>query len=388
MEEFVDEDKNIPGDLRTARILTEIANTVSPFIRLTFDCPSLHTDGAMPLLDLAISVQNNKVDFRFYRKEMASQFLIMKRSAMPLSIKRASLVQEGVRILRNTERSTPWSTKAMFLSEFSNRMRISGYHDTYRLDIIQAAVEIYEKQLVEDDANRTPLYRNKAWNKEERRNKKLITRTAWYRPAEAVGFFPATPGGELNRIIQKVLDEEGPRLNLQLRAVEKGGISLRKQLVKTDIGTSDNCNRPNCYLCQSGGSGGSHTRSSALYHGVCLICEEDGISAEYWGETGRSGYTRTLEHAEDVRNKQEKNAFSKHLAIYHPDKVGNTDAFQINITQTFTKSIDRQIGEAIKIKNSQADILMNSKAEFHQPAIHRVTTTRAPQIRNRVVRNS
>ena len=248
VEECIDEDKNIPGDQRTAKILTEIANTVSPFIKVTFDCPSLHSDGIMPLLDLGVSVKNNKVDFQFYRKEMASQFLIMKRSAMPLSIKRASLIQEGVRILRNCERSTPWSTKAMFLSEFSNRMRISGYHDSFRLDIIQAAVEIYEKQLAEDEADRTPLYRDKSWNKEERRNRKLITKTSWYRPAEAVGFFPTTPGGELNRIIQKVLDEEGPRLNLKLRAVEKGGISLRKQLVKTDIGSSDKCNRPNCYL--------------------------------------------------------------------------------------------------------------------------------------------
>lgn len=74
-DEFVEEDWNVPGDLRTARILTEIAITVSPFIRLTFDYPSLHSDGAMPLLDLAISVKNNKVDFRFYSKQMASQFL-------------------------------------------------------------------------------------------------------------------------------------------------------------------------------------------------------------------------------------------------------------------------------------------------------------------------
>ena len=136
------------------------------------------------------------------------------------------------------------------------------------------------------------------------------------------------------------------------------------------------------------GSGGSHTRSSALYHGVCLECDKDGIKSEYWGETSRSGYTRTLEHADDIKSKQERNAFHKHLAIYHPDKIGNIEAFSIKIEQTFTKNIDRQVGEAIKIKNSKADILMNSKAEFHQPAIHRVTTTRAPQIRNRVVRNS
>ena len=354
---------------------------------MTFDCPSLHQDGIMSLLDLGISVKDNKVEYQFYRKEMASQFLILKRSAMPLSIKRASLIQEGVRILRNTARSAPWSSKAMFLSEFSNRMKLSGYHDSYRLYIIKAAVDIYEKQLAEDEAGIKPLYRERNWNKEERRNKKLITRTAWYRPAEAVGFFPATPGGVLNKIIQNILDEEGPRIDLKLRAVEKGGISLRRQLVKTDIGPS-NCKRPNCFLCQGNRSGASHTRSGALYHGTCNLCANDGITAEYWGETGRSGYTRTLEHGDDIRNKQERNAFHKHLVIYHPDKIGDHTAFDIKVEQTYTKNIDRQVAEALKIKNSNANILMNSKAEFHQPAIHRIITTREPQSRNRIVRNS
>ena len=387
VEEAIEEDKDIPGDLRTARILTDIANTVSPFIKLTFDCPSLHNDGIMPLLDLGISVKNNKVEYQFYRKEMASQFLIMKRSAMPLSIKRASLIQEGVRILRNTAKSSPWSSKAKLLSDFSNRMRISGYHDSFRLHIIKAAVEIYENQVAEDEAGRKPLYREKSWNKEDRRNNKLITKTAWYRPAEAVGCFPATPGGELNRIIQSILDEEGARIDLKLRAVEKGGISLRRQLVKTDIGPPG-CNRPNCYPCQGDNPGASHTRAGALYHGTCSICANEGVTAEYWGETSRSAYTRSLEHADDIRRKQESNAFHKHLAIYHPNEVGKTEAFKIKVEQTYTKNIDRQVAEAIKIKNSNADILMNSKAEFHQPAVHRVITTRAPQSRNRIIRNS
>ena len=157
--------------------------------------------------------------------------------------------------------------------------------------------------------------------------------------------------------------------------------------MKTDFGPPG-CSRPNCLPCKSDRPGASHTRSGALYHGTCLICSQQGITSEYWGETSRSGYTRTLEHAEDICSKQDKNAFHKHLTIYHPEKVGDTEAFDIKIEQTFTKNIDRQVAEAIKIKNSNADILMNSKAEFHQPAIHRVVTTRAPQIRNRVVGNS
>ena len=35
---------------------------------------------------------------------------------------------------------------------------------------------------------------------------------------------------------------------------------------------------------------------------------------------------------------------------------------KIKVELTYTKNIDRQVAEAIKIKNSNADILMNSKA--------------------------
>ena len=83
VEECIDEDKNIPGDQRTAKILTEIANTVSPFIKVTFDCPSLHNDGIMPLLDLGVSVKDNKIDFKFFRKEMANPVPNWNSSACP-----------------------------------------------------------------------------------------------------------------------------------------------------------------------------------------------------------------------------------------------------------------------------------------------------------------
>ena len=43
----------------------------------------------------------------------------------------------------------------------------------------------------------------------------------------------------------------------------------------------------------------------------------------------------------------------------------------------------RQTTEAVFIHNSKADILMNSKSEFKQPAIPRVTTTREPPVGER-----
>ena len=49
-------------------------------------------------------------------------------------------------------------------------------------------------------------------------------------------FLPATPDAELASRIRGVVEEEGRRLGLAARVVERGGTSLRQQLVKTDLG--------------------------------------------------------------------------------------------------------------------------------------------------------
>ena len=48
VEEEVESDSLLPGDQRTAKIIQDIANSISPFIKMTVDCPSLHQDGWMP----------------------------------------------------------------------------------------------------------------------------------------------------------------------------------------------------------------------------------------------------------------------------------------------------------------------------------------------------
>ena len=67
-----------------------------------------------------------------------------------------------------------------------------------------------------------------------------------------------------------------------------------------------------------------------------------------------------------------------HLQIHHPERVGDMSVFQIKVEQTFQKSLERQVFEGTLINNTKSDILLNSKSEFHQPAVTRTTTTRVP----------
>ena len=293
---------------------------------------------------------------------------------MPMKIKRNGLVQEGIRRLRNTKRELPWSLKADILSDFSHKLMISGYSEKFRLEIIQSAVRGFDNQCDAADRGIKPLHRPREFEADQRRQKKLLTKTTWYRPASAAGFVPATPNAELAKSIQSVVTANTARLGLSAKIVENGGKSLKQHLVRLDL---TGCFYPDCFLCESGSNGGSHTRSGAHYSGICTICEEENISSRYDGETGRNGYYRcTKGHKKDIVDKNNKNAFSKHLEIFHPDKVGDPTAFKLKVESTFKKCLDRQVTEGIYIHNSKSDNVLNSKSEFLQPSVSRISTTR------------
>ena len=191
-------------------------------------------------------------------------------------------------------------------------------------------------------------------------------------------FIPATPGGKLTEKLRDVLQEEGKRLNLNIKAVEQGGISLKRKLTGADLKVGEVCGQPDCVLCESGIKGGCNRRAGVVYKGNCKICEDKNITATYYGESGFSGYYRSQVHKKEIIDKDLENAFAKHLQIYHPEEEGNPNVFHITVIQTFRKPLPRQTTEAVLIFNNNSYIKMNSKTEFRQPAIPRITTTREP----------
>ena len=87
---------------KTSSILEGAMNSVCNWLRLTMEHEEMF-DGVLPTLDLIIWVDDtNKVLFSFYEKEMVSPMVLHRRSAMPESIRRATLNQEMVRRMVNT----------------------------------------------------------------------------------------------------------------------------------------------------------------------------------------------------------------------------------------------------------------------------------------------
>ena len=138
------------------------------------------------------------------------------------------------------------------------------------------------------------------------------------------------------------------------------------------------CFYTDCYLCESGVKGGSHTLSGPDYSGICRLCKKEQKVARYDGESGRSGYYRTTKgHKKSILDKNEEtSAFSKHLKKYHPEREGDPSVFELRVESTHKKCLQRQVTEGVFISNTTADYIMNSKTEFHQPSVNRVVTTR------------
>ena len=94
---------------------------------------------------------------------------MLARSAMPERTKQSTLTQEAIRILRNTSPAIPWERKAELLSDFSLRLKISGYGDSYRLTVIQSALVAWERIVEMNRTGERPLYRERGWSKDDRR---------------------------------------------------------------------------------------------------------------------------------------------------------------------------------------------------------------------------
>ena len=87
-------------------------------------------------------------------------------------------------------------------------------------------------------------------------------------------------------------------------------------------------------------------------------------------------YTRSKEHfSVDRQNNEETKPLLKHNNMFHPNKELD---FEIKLVGFYNDSLTRQINEGVRINNdnSTGGYCMNSKSEFRQGVVPRVTYTR------------
>ena len=131
----------VEDDLYTFQILMGIANGIDPDIQMEVDVPSAHGNGRLPVLDLNIFVESNQVKFSFYSKPCSSPYTVMYQSALPAKQKRETILQEGLRRLRNCSPDLEENAVIEIMSTFMNMLRISGYNQAYRYQMLKGIME-------------------------------------------------------------------------------------------------------------------------------------------------------------------------------------------------------------------------------------------------------
>jgi hypothetical protein len=161
LPEAIQEDSGLPADRRTAKLIRSIANTITPMIQMEEDFPSNHPTGRLPILDLEVWIENFRIYHQFYKKPMASRKLVQAHSAFSTSKKRAILLEEGMRRLRNCTPHLAWIKKAYFLNKFASDMRFSGHTQSFMNTILKRVITRYEVELSNHQEDKKRMYRSR-----------------------------------------------------------------------------------------------------------------------------------------------------------------------------------------------------------------------------------
>lgn len=228
-------EKEEEPDERTARIYREVANTVMPMIQLVDDFQSKHECGRIPVLDLEVWVEENRIHHTLYRKPMASKKVVSNRSALEKRVKHNILVEEGMRRQRHVSKLEEEIEREKNKEEFLLDMREGGYPERYRNRVMDQIEGKIRKEMEnharweEDHREGKPMYRTGKERDVMKNEGNKKNKEGWYKKGgyTSILWIPATPEGELLDRIKLKLEEKknnSPSRNINEAGTEGGEI--------------------------------------------------------------------------------------------------------------------------------------------------------------------
>ena len=263
-----------------------------------------------------------------------------------------------------------WSDSvAPILTDYMVRMKIAGYDENYRKRTLEQALRMYDKIVKEEEEGIKPVHRPRDFQKEERRKDKRKKKQNWATKGGCIApiIVPSTPNSELLQMLREVAQSEA-QPGLKFKIVEKGGKTVKRAAQKSNPTASGGCQGGDCLACKGGrGTGGSCRKSNVLYEIACQLCPDD-RQAVYLGETARNLYTRGREHTRNFEKKESESFMIRHQQDRHH---GAEASYKARVKYSFQDCLSRQIAEGVYIRRCENEVL-NTKSEWHQPALWRV----------------
>ena len=197
----------VPGDLRTFRVIKDVGNSIMACINLEIDVPSSNFDNKLPVLDVKVWTEDNKILWEFYKKPISNKMTIHKRTAVPYRDKRQTVLQEALRRLRNTHPDLGDTLRDKHLTEYSKSMQLSGWNETERHQVIKGALKIYEEERDKYIRGERQMYRNKMERQRDKESK--LDSNIWFMKGGHTSTLKLnhTPGDKLATLVKSFVSK-------------------------------------------------------------------------------------------------------------------------------------------------------------------------------------
>ena len=173
---------------RTSDIIKGIMNSIMSFLNLTMEIGDDFQDGKLPTLDVKVWVESKSkiLIYEYFEKEMKTNMVIQRKSALCENINVNSLSQEVVRVSLNFSELLEIETRVRHLDNVCLRMKTSGYDTPFIRKIMLNGLKSYEGKLKksripEGRKGYSPLHHGKCYNAAKRLEKKMLTKNNWYK---------------------------------------------------------------------------------------------------------------------------------------------------------------------------------------------------------------
>ena len=93
----------------------------------------------------------------------------------------------------------PWEMTAVYLTDLSARMKVSGYGEMFRQQAIMSALQGFDKMVEVAEEGGRPVNRTRSWEADLRQKKVVSKKMSWPKAGgyDVPLFIPFTPGSQL-----------------------------------------------------------------------------------------------------------------------------------------------------------------------------------------------
>ena len=414
-----EEEEGLTKPRKTARVMNAMMNSIMKGMRFTMEIGEDFNDNSLPTLDTRLWMKDGQIRYSYYEKPMCNKQVVHNDSAMGENSKVASLGQELIRRLKNTNIELEQGKIDGIVDNFTVKLISSGYSTRQAHGIVTSGLKGFEKILKKQIDGVSNIHRPAASGISTRNRRKLTGKTSWFRtgvknetekepkiskgcakevpnikePRKTVKkeprcrtkedknphnedtrtttvlFVQQTPGGELAKRFREAEKELSRMTGFRVKISERNGTKAKAILQKGNPWSELKCENEECYPCANGDKFDC-SRRSIVYKSTCKQCKDEGKPMWYVGESSRSSRERGGEHLNDFTKEKEDSHMLKHLEVAHPgQKIPN---FEFRVKASFKSALVRQVTEAVLIRRA-GDATLNSKGVFNRCSLPRLT---------------